>query len=564
LAFSHFPLARYDDMVTRFRRYWQIADVLFKYGFEIFVQRLFPGVHRFRLRKSSPVDSAASEYQRMRMALEELGPTYVKFGQILSTRQDMLPPGLIEELKRLQDKTNPLPFETIMGVLENACPGYREYFSEIEEIPVASASLSQVHRARLHDGTLVALKVQRPGIEEIIETDILILESAARRGERSFPEWKVYNPRGIVRDFAVQIRKELDFLRDGKNADLLRVHMRDLEGVKIPRIYWKYSSRHLLVMEYIEGVRVDNVEAIRAYGHSPKRIAEAGFFAYMKQIFEDGFFHGDPHPGNLIVTKEGELVFLDFGIIGIIRPERRFWFVQLLNSMVLLDAGMLMKSLEGLSVKIPEESRELLRDEIYTAMLEAEGISIGQFNFTAMTNAFTTILREYRIQVPGNLMLMLKVIIMVLDVGVTLNPEFRFKDQAESYMARFRKSESIVDQLRSRAGGSMLEAMDGFLDMPRNINQMLKQLSTGIIRIDVVDTDIRRLQMSLDRTSNKVLIGLVVSGMVVGSSFILRETQLPVPGVVFYIAILAYVIALCIGFYAIYKVLSTGVDEKER
>lgn len=551
-------------MVTKFRRYWQIADVLFKYGFGIAVQRLFPGILRFRLCRTCPVDTAASEYQRMRMALEELGPTYVKFGQIISTRQDMLPPRLIEELKRLQDNTNPLPFETIREVLRTSCPRYEEFFPEIEETPIASASISQVHRARLADGTCVALKIQRPGIEDIIETDILILESLARRAERNFPEWKVYNPRGIIRDFAAQIRKELNFIRDGKNADLLRVHMRGIEGVKVPKIYWEYSTRNLLVMEYIDGVRVDNIEAIRAFGLNPKKIAETGFFAYMKQIFEDGFFHGDPHPGNLLVTREGDIAFLDFGIIGIIRPERRFWFTQLLNSMVLQDAGMMMKSLEGLSVKIPEASRESLRDEIYIALTEAENISIGQYNFTGMANAFTTILREYRIRVPGNLMLMLKVIIMVLDVGIALDPGFRFKDEAGQYMARFKKRDSLVDQIRSRAGGSLLETMDGLLDMPRNINQMLKQLGTGIIKIDIVDTDIRRLQMSLDRTSNKVLIGLIVSSMVIGSSFILREAHLPLPDLVYYLAIFAYIVAISIGFYAIYKVLVTGEDEENR
>ncbi|MCU0632108.1 MAG: AarF/UbiB family protein [Methanolinea sp.] len=547
-------------MVTKFRRYWQIADILFKYGFGIVVQRLFPGVHKFRLSRTSPVESAASEYQRMRMALEELGPTYVKFGQIISTRQDMLPPGLVEELKLLQDHTNPLPFKVISEAIRNSCPAFDECFSEIEEEPLASASIAQVHRARLKDGTPVALKVQRPGIEEVIETDIMILESFARRAERSVPEWRIYNPRGIIKDFSAQIRKELDFARDGKNADLLRVHMRELDGVKVPKIFWEYSSRRLLVMEFIEGVRADNVPAIRALGVNPKKIAQIGFFAYMTQIFEHGFFHGDPHPGNLLVTREGTLVFLDFGIIGIIRPERRFWFVQLLNAIILQDAGMMLKSLEGLSVKIPEESREILRDEIYIAMLEAEGTSIGQYNFTMMTNSFTTILREYRIQVPGNLMLMLKVIIMVLDVGVTLDPGFRFKEESERFMVRFSKRESLVDQIMSRAGGSMLEAMDGFLDMPRNVNQMLKQLGTGTIKIDIVDTDIRRLQMALDRTSNKVLIGLIVSGMVVGSSFILREAQLPLPELVYYLAVFAYIIAIGIGFYAIYKVLSTGGD----
>jgi len=550
-------------METRFRRYRQIADILFKYGLGIFIQRMFPGVHRFRIGREPPVESVATEYQRIRMAIEELGPTYIKFGQIMSTRPDILPPPLVQELKKLQDQTNPLPFEKIQTVIREELPEYEDYFDGIEEKPLASASISQVHRARLKDGTPVVLKVQRPGIETLIETDILILESFARRAERAFPEWKFYNPRGIVNEFANQIQKELDFIRDGTNADMLRNNMRSLRGVKVPKIYWEYSRRRLLVMEYIDGVRVDNTGAIREFGLNPKRIARNGFAAYMTQIFEDGFFHGDPHPGNLLVTRDGDVVFLDFGIVGVIRPERRFWFVQFINGMVERDAGLIIKALEGLSVKIPEQSRDMLHDEIYSSLLETERITIGQFNFSGMTNAFTTILRNYRIQVPSNLMLMLKVIVMVLDVGVTLDPDFNFKEESEKFFSRYNKRESLVEQIASRARGSTLETLDGLLDMPRNINQMLKQLSRGTIRIDIVDTDIRRLQLSLDRTSNKVLIGLIVSGMVIGSSFIIRESQVQLPGTVYYIAILSYFIAIVIGFYAIYRVLVPGGYEDE-
>jgi ubiquinone biosynthesis protein len=551
-------------MVIKFRRYWQIADILFKYGFGIIIQRMFPGVHRFRFCRTCPVESAANEYQRVRMAIEELGPTFIKFGQIMSTRPDILPPPLIQELKKIQDQTAPLPFEEIRAVIRAELPDFEEYFDGIEEEPLGSASIAQVHRARLKDGTQIVLKVQRPGIETIIETDILILESFARRAERAFPEWKIYNPRGLVKDFANQIRKELDFIRDGTNADILRNNMKSLRGVKVPKIYWKFSRRRLLVMEYIEGVRVDNVPAILDFGLNPKRIARNGFVAYMTQIFGQGFFHGDPHPGNLLVTPDGDLVFLDFGIVGVIRPERRFWFVQLISGMVARDAGLMVKALEGLSVKIPEQLKEDLRDEIYSALLEAEGTTIGQFNFSGMTNAFTTILRDYRIRVPVNLMLMLKVIIMVLDVGVTLDPDFRFREESEKFMAQYSRRESLIEQIASRARGSTIETLDGLLDMPRNVNQMLRQLSTGTIRIDIVDTDIRRLQLSLDRTSNKVLIGLIVSGMVIGSSFIIRESQIQLPQLVYYMAILSYLVAIVIGFYAIYRVLAPGGDEEEK
>ncbi len=327
-------------MVTRFRRYWQMADILFKYQFGVIVQKLFPGVHRYRGFRNVPIEEVTSEYARMRMAIEELGPTYIKFGQIMSTRQEVLPPGLIVELKKLQDRTNPLPYEVIKQVIQKNCPHMDACFIKIDEIPLASASLSQVHRGTLKDGTEIVLKVQRPGIADIIETDIQILRSFATRAEKAFPEWRVYNPRGLVNDFAVQIRKELDFILDGKNAERLRKNLRGVEGVGVPKIYWEHSSRQLLVMEYVPGVRVDDVSRIREFGLNPKKIAINGFNAYMKQIFEDGFFHGDPHPGNLVVTREGTLFFLDFGIVGIIRPERRLWFIALINALITQDPSL--------------------------------------------------------------------------------------------------------------------------------------------------------------------------------------------------------------------------------
>jgi len=189
-------------MVTRFRRYWQIADILIKYQFGSIVQKLFPGTYRFRRCRECDIDSVTSVYQRMRLAIEELGPTYMKLGQILSTRGDLLPPELIDELKILQDHSAPLPFSDIRRVIERECPDYQECFLEIEETPLASASIAQVHRAKLKDGTPVVLKVQRPGIKDVIETDILILESFAPRVEYYYPQYAVYNLKGIVSDFA--------------------------------------------------------------------------------------------------------------------------------------------------------------------------------------------------------------------------------------------------------------------------------------------------------------------------------------------------------------------------
>ena len=284
-----------------------------------------------------------------------------------------------------------LSFSQILPVIRDSCPDYKEVFLEIEEEPVASASIAQVHRARLRDGTLVAVKIQRPGIEDIIETDITILESLAARLERAVPESRIYNPTGIVQDFAGQIRKELDFVKDGRNADRFRKNFEGIEGVRFPKIYWHCSSRRMLTMEFIEGVKVTSVDEIRTMGIDPATIAGIGFDSYLKQIFEDGFFHGDPHPGNLMVTAKGDLAFLDFGVVGILRPEKRFIFVRLLHGIIHNDVDILLSAFEKLGVNIREEDREVIRDEMYIALIDAEGFTLGDNSFSTIVNDLTEV-----------------------------------------------------------------------------------------------------------------------------------------------------------------------------
>jgi ubiquinone biosynthesis protein len=334
--------------------------------------------------------------------------------------------------------------------------------------------------------------------------------------------------------------------------------MQGLEKIRVPQIYWEYSTRRILVMEFIEGVRVDHVEEIKAFGVDPKEIADRGFNAYMQQIFEDGFFHGDPHPGNLLVSKDGTLSFLDFGIVGVIYPERRFSFVHLLSAMVYQDPELMIKALEHLGISIPENQRDDFREDIYLAMLDSEGASIGQYSFITMSQGLTETLRHYQIIMPQNLMLMLKVIVMVLDVGVTLDPSFNFGEKVEPVVRKLGRRENVLDQALYRASHSLLETIDGVFEMPRTVNKTLRALSTGTIKIDIVESDILKLQQSLDTTSDKLLIGLIVAGVVVGSSLVLQVSDIKLPPFVFYLAALAYVVAIIIGLYTIYHVTAVA------
>ncbi len=547
-------------MVSSIRRYAQIFDVLGQYGFGIGLERLFPGRARFRLptpQKAGKAPETSTVYERIRLALEDLGPTFVKFGQIMSTRAELLPPEMIEELKRLQDHAKPVPFPEIRALLVENCPDIDLWFSSIEETPVASASIAQVHRAYLTDGTPVAIKVQRPGIGEIIETDISILQSLAERMEVVFPESRLYNPTGMVDDFAHQIVKELDFTRDGRNADRMARNFHDVPGIRFPKIYWEFTSPKVLVMEFIDGVRIDDPEAVAAMGHDPHEIGVRGFHAYLKMIFEDGFFHGDPHPGNLLVTKEGDIAFLDFGIVGILRPEKRQNFINLLFALVNDDIELMLRSLEGFGIVIAEENREPLRDDLYIMMHDfgGGGDDVGQLNFQLVVTELTDAMRRYQLKVPMNLMLLLKVFMMVLDIGLRLDPKFNFGKEVTPYLTKLADTNTLSAGYIKRASMTLLDSADAILDMPRNLNLMLRRLSTGTFKLEIVDTDIQKLQMALDKAADKLMVGMVVASLVVGSSLVLQATPFALPKEIGWIAVLGYTAAVLCGFYAIYHVI---------
>ena len=551
-------------MVSQIQRFSQIVEILGKYGFGIVLADLFPHHPRPGFPVPGESHEPSLQYERVRLAIEELGPTFVKFGQIMSTRADLLPPELIAELKKLQDQVKPVPFADVLPVIEECCPDTHEWLREIDETPVAAASIAQVHRAVLSNGTPVALKIQRPGIEEVIGTDLLILQSMAERIERVFPDAQVYNPTGMVKDFALQIRKELDFLIEARTQERMRQNFRDVDGIRIPRVYWEYSSPRLLVMEFIEGVRIDHPEEIAAMGLRPHEIGARGFHAYLKMIFEDGFFHGDPHPGNLLVMKDGTIAVLDFGIAGTIRPEKRQHFINFLVGLINEDTELLRRSLEGFGVVIPGEHRELLLDDLFILVQDLDlGYPVSQFNFGFFVNELSEVIRRYRIRVPMNLILVLKVLVMILDTGVRLDPAFNIGKELSPYLTRIAGENTFSAANAKRASVSVLETVDAVFDTPRHLDLMLMRFSTGTMTLELIDKDLREFQMALDEASDKLMIGFVIGSLVIGSSVVLRTAPLTLPPAVSWLAVAGYSAAVLMIFYAIYHIIFLRFREEQ-
>ena len=540
-------------MVTKLRRYSQIADVLITYGFGIALEQLHPGSTRRRFfRKKAPLLDL-SEYERIRLALEELGPTFIKFGQIISTRREMLPEELITELQKLTDKVPSLPFEDVRPTIETYCGPVSEAFEYLEETPVAAASLSQVHRGMLRDGTLVAVKVQRPDIEALIEVDLSILKSFAERIEARYPEMKIYNPTGMVQEFAVQIRRELDFSNDGRNADRLRPIVSEVPHVRVPDIYWQYSGKKVLVMEYITGVRVDDVESIHIIGANSYDVANRGTKCYIKQILKYGFFHADPHGGNLLVDMEGDLVFLDFGSVAVLRPERKDAIITLLLGILEDDVDEIVESFVHLGVNIDDSFLEPFKDDLFGILSEYSGQSIEEFDLSGLMNQIPGLLNRYHLQVPMNLMQVIKVIAMILDTGRHLDPDFHFSTEVGPYIKEMEIERFFSRDTIRYVAKETMDIVDDVLSVPRSLNRALTKATEGSINIEVGASDVLHLSRSIDRASNKMLVGFVVGAIVIGSSMMLflspEETSAP-----YNLAIFGYLSAFVIGVYSVYRV----------
>jgi len=541
-------------MSVPLRRYEQIAAVLVKYGFEVAVVDLLPSTIQWRLNKQKTDTANLSVNKRLRLAIQELGPTFVKFGQIMSTRRELLSADLVEELKQLTDNVQPVSWEKVKPTIEEYCGNIDETFTYLNQRPFAAASLSQAHHGKLKDGTVVVLKVQRPGIRQQIETDLPILKAIADRAEKTNSDLQIFNFPAMVTDFARQILSELDFVRDGTNADILAKNMKGIEGVRIPRIFWKYSGQRLLVMEYMKGVRVDKVEKIAKMGVDPKHIADIGFRAYMKQIFEDGFFHGDPHPGNLLVTPKGELVFLDFGLVGILRPEKRDLLLKMLSTIVDKDVDGLVDVFSALGVKVREQWVDAFKDDLYFAMMEGETVNTSRPDAAAMEGVVIA-LRKYHLKVPMVAMLMIKVILMVQDDAIRLNPDFDFIKEVKPLLEQSVQKRFLSQENVRKAGFGIIDAFNDAKDIPLNINSALKKVSQGSFTFKIAHDDLDRLGNSIDRASYKILLGLVLASVVIGMSLIVLTTQSILTIESLEIVIVVYVVAVIVSVYSVIQLI---------
>ncbi|WP_374246954.1 ABC1 kinase family protein [Zoogloea sp.] len=540
-------------------RVHDIAAVLIRYGFGDLVQRL--GMARALERAGKvlhlrgPDDIARLEpAARVRRALEELGPTFVKLGQILATRADLFPPDWIAEFGKLQDAAPAVPFEAIRAQLaEDLGEPPENVFAELDPTPLAAASLAQVHRARLADGTPVAIKVRRPGIRPVIEADLRLLARLAEIVESEAPDLRRYRPREVVRQFAHSLRRELDFSAEGRNAERIAASFADRPEINIPRIHWQWTGERLNVQDFIEGVPGRAAAALPA-GFDRKLLARRGAGAVLKMVLEDGFFHADPHQGNVFYLPDNRLAFIDFGMVGRLPEARRYEVAELLHGLVDRDGGLVTQVLLGWS-DAAEADGDTLRADIDRFVDEYHGVPLKQLDFGAMLGDVVGILREHGLALPPDLALMIKAFVTLEGLGRQLDPDFDIAGEAAPYLREVILAHHAPDAIARRGWRGLVSVADLLAGLPHDLARLLRVARRGSLKLEVDVPPLKAFGDQLDRAASRLTMGIVTAALIVGSSIALTVDR---DGSLSAFGLLGFVAAMLGGLWVLVSVWRGG------
>lgn len=536
-------------------RFKDIAVILFRYGFDDVLNRLgFPT--RYLPGSRHPLDAGTTTFERIRRALEDLGPTFVKFGQMMSLRPDLLPYPLIQELRKLREDVAPVPFPGIRSVVEKSLESpLEEIFSHFEEKPLASASMAQVHRAVLASSKQpVAVKVQRPGIGQIIRKDLYILEVVAHEIHERLEDFRVYELPNLARELRRTMMRELDFTREARNIRIFRANFRNLTRCFAPRVFDAYVRRHVLTMELIQGRRLSHVMA-DAEDAERYDLARLGLQAMVKQILEDGFFHADPHPGNILVTDDRSMCLLDWGMVGRLGRDIRYELIDLIRAIVEKDSERVLEIVLDFALGSSVEHRSLIHREILDLLDAYHGLPLEQIDLGSLLMDMATMLREYKLHLPSDLAMMIRALITAEGTARELCPDLNVIEEAEDLvkclaMERWRPPELLRGLRRTLRHLAMMQR-----DVPPRVLQILDKMQRGEFNVRFQHENLGDLRRTLDSISNRLTLGLIIAAMIIGSSMIITTGVAPFLFGYPALGIIGYLVSGIFGLWLIVTIL---------
>jgi ubiquinone biosynthesis protein len=541
-----------------------------RHGFGHMVEQL--GLQRFisfgrrvlTFKQPPPPGHRLNAPERLRLVFEELGPSFIKLGQVLACRPDMLPIEYAQELVKLTDSVSPFPFEDVREIIEKDIgKPLEQLFAQFDRAPIAAASIAQVHRAVLPDGAEVMVKVQRPDIDRLIEKDISILRGIAELIEVHVPEMAVYNPRGIVEEFSRTIMRELDFFIEAANAAQIRKNFERSALLYVPAIFPELLSRRVLVMERIEGIRIDDFDRIEQAGFDRSELSHKGAAAFFQMVFQDGFFHADPHPGNIFVLSDGRLGLVDFGIMGRVTEENMQYFADVIVALVEHDFDKLVQEYVNIgfvteeTVDIERFQREL-KEELAEFLEPYYGMTMRQVDFASYVDRLTQMSLRYKLRMPQNLYLVNKTLLTIEGLLRQLDPDFNFIEVVTPYVTKLVRWRKDPRKALKAMRKNITDVYDLLNNLPKQVQATFRKFLRGDTRIKIQHEDLPRLIRDIDKSSNRLAFSVITASIIVASSIIIHAGQgktlfgMPVFGLI------GYVIAALFGVWILIGIMRSG------
>lgn len=506
-------------------RYGQIATVLAKYGLDEFMSGISgPGRLKFRKKKKN---RKLTRYERIRMALEELGTSFVKLGQMLSARSDLLPQGLIKELEKLREHVKPFPGEDAAKIVENELgKPLDKIFEYYEKEPFASASIAQVHRAKLLTGEEVVLKVRRPGIEKQIKADIEIMKTLAKLPEKNIKRFSNLNLTGIVLEFERSINKELDFFIEAANIDRFAGHFQVDSDYYVPKVFSKFSGERVVMMEYIEGIRPSDRKAMIESGIDPDKIARTGTRFVFEQIFKAGFFHGDPHDGNIRILSDGRICFLDYGLMGTMPRSSTMQLGNLLIGFVRREPEKITETVLDITEKRHYSGRKRLEADISDLIDKYSFIPLEKLKFGTVVAELTSVMYRHEIKLPTSFYMLAKAVVTIEGVTRNLSPNFVFAEFAKPYAKEIVKQRMSFSNIARTAYESGEDLAKFLKVLPSYSKDLLEQAKDGNLKVSLDHTGLDGHTRKAERSINRLSFSMLTASLVIGSS-IMTVSDIP-------------------------------------
>ena len=555
-------------------RFGTITKVLIKHGLGDVAERLSRKKKTYPKgpsRKVPLVHRGFPSPRRIRLVLEELGPSFIKLGQLMSTRADIFPPEYIEEFKKLQDQVPPEPLEDIVAVIEDELKhSISELFKSFSSESIAAASVAQVHGAELFSGEKVAVKVIRPGIRKKIEKDVRLMYAFADRLERSFEVGRMIGVINLVKEFERTIFKELDMFIEAGTIEKFSVNFRDDDELYIPKVYWNLTAKSVLVMEHITGIKMDRIETLKTHGIDPQEIAMIGLRSFSRQLMEFGIFHADPHPANAIVMYDGRVSLVDFGIIGYLDEEMMQQVASIFLGYAEHDYSLVMEALSDAGL-LDEETMDIESFSLDLKDISEPfyGRSLQTISVKDVYDQVMHLVLKYRIRLPRNMLLLLKTIIQTEALGKILGSDASLLEVTRPYAKRLiqkgHETQKLMRHIRkdARYVGKQIK------ELPRYVYDILRQTARGRQRIEIRHSGFERFDQKLEKGVNRLTVGLIISASIIAGSLVLNSGQkvidlplnlfgLQTVSVTALLGLVGYSIATVLGIWLIFSIFRSG------